>query len=770
MVLFGTASLYTAFGAAVVSIVSFVLAQMRYGALTRAATKERPALQRAVDRFNLIGQAAVTVTMVALLICCGIIVFCLFVGDVSIAYVLAERSRNSTDLAWLYKLSGLWAGREGSLLFWAWLISTYNVAVFLATRRKRAQIDSMALLVAQVVLVAFLAVLVFSDSNMPFKPTPEKFFSASGELSAAASLNGMNALLEHWAMAVHPPTLFVGYAGMTVPFAYAIAALIMGDSSRVWVQRAQRFTMVAWIFLGIGIGLGAVWAYVVLGWGGYWGWDAVENASLLSWLVGVALIHTFTVYRQRGAFKRWAVMCSCLAFSFVIVGTFIARSGLVQSVHAFASDPVSLWLFGGLILLSVAAGLVGLAVRWKKFGPDTEGADDVENMLSREAAYYFNNVIMIMFTLVLTYMTVAQALPSWLPFGGESLGSSAYDALAHPLGIFYLLIMAFGPMMGWGRTDLKSFLREARVPAACALVLFALLMAYYLTNLLPAYNAMIVSGSKAANKMLEQGPSWYYNGLAVLGLLTASLLFFNSLFKLMRTVRAYARAKGLNPVAAIPRAFWNRPATLGGFVAHVSLGIILVGLIGSSMFVTEKTAYLPYDQATDSARESFTIQEYELCFKGSSVTPDAEAHKVVYETRFDVYKNGKLVGEAKPQVELNQITQAQKLNAHVLSFPDEDLFVVYRGVNADGDLSMDVRVNPLVQLVWWGFGLLILGGILAVAGRRGPRGRQGGGALGEGASREGDDATPATPASPAAPAALAAEDAGATADASSARA
>ena len=165
----------------------------------------------------------------------------------------------------------------------------------------------------------------------------------------------------------------MGYAGLTIPFAYAIAALIVNDPSREWVVRIQRYALFSWLFLGIGIGLGAVWAYVVLGWGGYWGWDAVENASLLSWLVGVALIHSFTVYRQRGAFKRWSVMCACITFAFVIVGTFISRSGLVQSVHAFEGDPVSLVLFGALIVVALLAGVVGLVVRWKSFGPVADG-------------------------------------------------------------------------------------------------------------------------------------------------------------------------------------------------------------------------------------------------------------------------------------------------------------------------------------------------------------------------------------------------------------
>ena len=235
--------------------------------------------------------------------------------------------------------------------------------------------------------------------------------------------------------------------------------------------------------------------------GGYWGWDPVENASLLSWIVGVALIHSFTVYRQRGAFKRWSVMCACLTFAFVIVGTFISRSGLVQSVHAFEGDNVSLVLFGGLIAASVLAGIVGLIVRWKSFGPAKAGGDDISSMMSKDAAYYFNNLIMIVFTLMLTFMTIAPALPFNLKFS-----TGTYDAIARPLGILYLIVLTACPLLSWGKTEGKQFWKRARIPGACALVLFAVLMFYYATYLLPSYQANVA----------------YYQELAAQGSVSAS--------------------------------------------------------------------------------------------------------------------------------------------------------------------------------------------------------------------------------------------------------
>ena len=719
MSMFGYGCLIVSLVAAVAATVLLVAGQVLSARSGKAGTAEGQGESDRAAALSRFGRVLSVVVAAALFVCCAILVYCFFASDYSILYVLQERSLSISNLAWLYKLSGLWAGRAGSLMFWAFIISLFVVALCVRARKDASAMDNMAILVMNVVLLAFLGVLVFSESNMPFAATPANYFNSDGSLTAAASMNGMNSLLEHWAMAIHPPVLFVGYAGMAVPFAYAIATLIVGDSSAKWVERSSRFTLFSWLFLGAGIGLGAVWAYVVLGWGGYWGWDPVENASLLSWLVGVALIHTFTVYRQRGAFKRWAVMCACLVFAFVIVGTFISRSGIVQSVHAFEGDPVSLALFGSLIALAVLAGIVGLAIRWKQFDAETEGGDDVENMVSKDAAYYFNNVIMIVFTLLLTYMTVSSALPSWLPLGGQSLGTMSYDSIARPLGIVYLFILAVCPLLVWGKNDPKKFFKQAKVPGICALALFAVLLAYYVTTLLPAYFDMLSLDNSKSAALAEAGPSWYYVGLSVVGLFVASLLFFNALFMIGRGISRYAKAHKTNVLSSAIGLFRNHAATYGGALAHVSMAIILVGLIGSSMYVTEKTGYLPYDSQADTSSAEFTIQDYTLKLAGTANSANQATYTVSSQLDFDVYRGGEYVGQVHPSVQQNVMTQQQKLDAGVISFADEDLFVVYRGLSATGSLSLDVRVNPLISLVWFGFGLLMVAIVLALAGRRG---------------------------------------------------
>ncbi|MCI8467967.1 MAG: cytochrome c biogenesis protein CcsA [Eggerthellaceae bacterium] len=655
------------------------------------------------------GRVAVVVGALGLTACCAVLVWCFMTGDTTLEYVVRNRSDASGEMGWLFKLAGLWAGRQGSLLFWAWLIAVFNVVVVLRTRKDARPLDDWALFVAQLVLAAFVGVLLFSEDNMPFTALDARYFGADGQLIGAASLWGMNALLEHWAMAIHPPTLFIGYAGLTIPFAYAIAALVVDDDSPRWVVSCTPYAVFSWLLLGIGIGLGAVWAYVVLGWGGYWGWDPVENASLLPWLVGVALIHSFTVYRQRGAFKRWSVMCACVTFAFVILGTFITRSGLVQSVHAFEGDPVSLVLFLALIVLSLVAGAVGLLARRKSFGAAAEGGDDIESMASKEAAYYVNNLIMLVFAVLLAYMTISSALPGFLPFGGQALSAGTYNAVARPLGIVYCALIAVCPLLGWRRTDPKAFWRRARVPGLCALALFAVLMFYFCTYLLPSYDAIIAAGGTGATGLLEQGPSWYYNGLTVVGFAVASLLLFNAGFMV---VRVCARAKGP----------WRRrfPA-LGGAICHTAMAIVLVGLIGSSMYVTEKVEYLPYDEEADAVEATFSIQDFELVYAGNSVEQLDNGDDILYSLHLDVYRDGEYLTTVDPAVQMVTSTMQTKQIASVVGFPLEDLFVVYRGMSEDGAFALDVRVNPLISLVWVGFGLLMLGALVALFARRSTR-------------------------------------------------
>jgi len=673
------------------------------------------------------GRLAAVIGAVALMVCCGMLVWCFMTGDTSLEYVVQNRSSASGSLAWLFKLSGLWAGRAGSLLLWTFFIAAFGVSIMLRARKTMHALDNVALAVMQLVLIAFLSILLFSKDNMPFTAMNPAYLDTDGNPIGVAALWGMNALLEHWAMAIHPPTLFIGYAGLAVPFAYAIAALVVNDDSALWVDRATGYLMFSWLMLGAGIGLGAIWAYAVLGWGGYWGWDPVENASLLPWLMGVALIHSFTVYRQRGMFRRWSVMCACIAFSFVVLGTFITRSGLVQSVHAFEGDPVSLATFLVLIVLSLLAGVVGLFVRRKSFGTvsmadatgDVLASEDAadsapasgdaadDTLMSRSAAYYANNLILLVFAVLLAYLTLSSALPAFLPYGGKALSASTYNAIARPLGIVYCALIALCPLLGWHRTEGAAFRKKALVPGVCALALFVALMVFFARYLLPSYQAVIAAGGTAAEELSAQGPSGYYNALAVVGFAVASVLFFNALFMVVRLIR-----RGF-PVSGRSNSWRCCLSALGGGISHMAMAVILIGLIGSSMYVTETAEYLSYDKDADTVAEPLAIQGFELDYQGQSVSQRDNGDNV-YTLHFNVYRDAREVGSVDPSMEVVKATQQNKLTAGIINFPEEDLFVVYRGVNMNGDFSMDVRVNPLIGFVWVGFGLLMAGSAIAL--------------------------------------------------------
>ncbi len=613
----------------------------------------------------------------------GTLLAAFFRQDFSFEYVALNHSTDVSSLAWLYKVSGVWAGREGSLLFWAWLLALFGAYVAWKRIGETDELSNASLMVFNIVQLLFVFALLI-DLNNPFKLSDPAWLGANGELLISAA---MNPLLQHWAMILHPPTLFIGYAGLTVPFAFAMGALIVGDGSKRWVQFSDRITVFSWLFLGIGIGLGAIWAYVVLGWGGFWAWDPVENASLLPWLTGVGLLHSFTVYRRREGFKKWAVWMATVSFVLVILGTFITRSGIVQSVHAFEKDPLSAWLFGAMMVIPLVVTFFGLQKRSKEFS----GNDDFESLVSKESSYYFNNVLMLLSAIMVAVLTVAPA------FGGKTYGPATYDSIARPVGILYVFIMAVCPLLSWRKTEGPMFWSKAKWPLMGTVALSVPLLYFWYSQLLPIFQKTGTTGM----------PALVHNAYAVSGLVVGSFAASISVYLFIAGASKRAAAKGESFFSALGSIMFKARTQSGGYLTHLGIAIILIGLVGSAMFVDERLVMVP-----NVPGSQFEVSDYTFTYNGITDTT-LDNGDAVSSVNFDVAKNGTVVGQVNPgQVSFFR-QQQTKLNAAVRVEFLQDVFVVFQGIQGD-QLSMQVKINPLISWAWFGFALTVVGASIAM--------------------------------------------------------
>ena len=699
-------ALALALASAVLLIAGAKLAPIPVGTSHATSAPDRA---RAASRMRDLGYMLTYVTFALLTACVAIILFAMITEDYTLAYVVSNYPATDSPLQPLYRVSAVWAGRQGSLLLWTWLISAFAAAQAHRRRHAKDDLTVVALGVSQVVVALFAGALVFSASNNPFMPTAAQYLTADGEL--VSKIGGMNPLLMHWAMILHPPATFIGYAAMTLPFAYAMASLIIGDLSARWVELCDRLAVFGFIFLSIGMGLGAVWAYVVLGWGGFWAWDAVENASLMSWLTCVAMIHSFTMYRKHGIFKRWSMFTATITFIFVVLGTFITRSGLVQSVHAFAEDPVSTYFFLAIMVASGLAFLLGLLYRHGEIGEDD---DQIESMLSKNGSYYLTNIIMVVAGVLVAYLTVSSALPGWMPLGGSVVAAGAYNAVARPVAVVVVLLMAVCPLLGWRKTEGPAFWGHMRRPLVVAALIFAMELTYFAIKLVPTYYGIMADGGDAATALAEQGPALYHFALTVTAFASAALLLGTSEYLLARGVRARIKNKGESAPRALVNLFRRSPAQAGGYLCHLGVAIAVIGLVGSMMYVREVTVSLP-----DKVGESAQVGDYVLTLTGSQRYADGQDGEAM-RVELDVTRAGEdgVLGHVSPSMKVAAATSQTTLDAAVMTFPSEDLFVAFQGMNADGTLSINVKVNPLILFTWAGGAISTLGIVLAFAPRR----------------------------------------------------
>ena len=588
----------------------------------------------------------------------------------SSAYVASHSNR---ALPFYYKLPVLWSGQEGSLLFWTWLLSIYSALAVLMNRRRNRQL-------MPYVVSILMGTGVFFSSLVLFVANPFTEVAIAGAGGALKSFtppdgSGLNPALQYPSMVIHPPMLYLGYVGMVVPFAFAMAALITRQLGDNWIRTTRRWTMVPWMFLGIGIVLGGNWAYEVLGWGGYWAWDPVENASLLPWLAGTAFLHSVMIQEKRGMLKIWNIVLVIATFFLSIFGTFLTRSGIVSSVHAFAQSNIGPFfaVFLGIIVL-FSATLLFLRLDFLK------SENQLDSVVSRESGFLFNNWVLLAAVFAVLWGTIFPIISKAIENQTVTVGAPFFNRFMIPIGLILLFLTGAGPLLAWRKTSFQSIRQNFTIPLAAAAVITAALYAlglrgFYvsMTVLLTAFVAVATIGEFFKGARTRQH--------------TLHENFPQAIFNLtMRNTRRY-----------------------GGYVIHLAIVILFVGFLGQA-FKSETKGLM-------AEGDLMHVKDYTLRCEsfGTGTTPNYEYERA----SLSVIRDGHALGLMEPEQRFYTASQQATSHVAIRTSPREDLYVVLAGQDPDSKKAIvQVFINPLVMWVWVGGVVLLLGTLLALVPSR----------------------------------------------------
>jgi cytochrome c-type biogenesis protein CcmF len=566
-------------------------------------------------------------------------------------------SYTSSDLSLPYLISALWAGNAGSLLFWGWLVSVFAVVMVLKKRDRGRELVPYASAIVMLT-EAFFLVLVLFVSN-PFQKLT--LFPAEGV--------GLNPLLENMGMIIHPPLLLAGYAAFTIPFAFAIAALLTKRLGDDWLIAVRRWTLMAWLLLGIGILFGAWWAYVELGWGGYWVWDPVENASLMPWLVVTAFLHSTMMQRRRGMLKRWNMVLIITAFSLTLFGTFVTRSGIIASVHAFAGSAL-----GAFFLAFIGIALIGSLALLFYRRKGLKGEAEMESLISRESTFLLNNLLLVGAAFAILVGTIFPVISEWVRGTKITVGPPFFNQVNGPIFLAIILLAGVCTLIGWRRVSAKNLVRNFLRPLVATLILGL---------------ALFLFGVR----------QWY----ALVAFLLCGFVLWTILFEWFRGTRARHRMRAENYLKAFWGLIWANRPRYGGYIVHISVLLIAVGIIGSSFYDEQK-------QATLMPGESMTIGGYTLTYEGMEQYQTLS--KGVVSATLSVYNDGKLVGRLVPETYFHRSFEQAVTEVAIRATLAEDLYVILAGWDEDGSAAFKVLVNPLVSWIWVGGGVMLAGGLI----------------------------------------------------------
>jgi cytochrome c-type biogenesis protein CcmF len=675
----GIAGLLLAFAASIYAVIASV-----YGAQMRDA--------RFVDS----GRMAGLLTFPLLLVACGALLAALLTQQYQIAYVWSVSAPDTPDF---FRFTALWGSQQGSLLFWSLLMSAFTFVALLMSWRAYKPLMPWFTAWSMVSLAFFLGLSVFLENPFsrywitpdlaPDAPVPTFAFIPPDAIAPEArflaeSARGLNPLLRHFGMIIHPPMLYLGFVGFLVPFAFAMSALASGDLSTNWIRATRRWTLVAWLFLSLGLILGGRWAYDVLGWGGYWGWDPVENAAFLPWLIGTGFLHSVMIQEKRGMLKVWNMFLVVFTFSAVLFGTFATRSGLVESVHSFAQSGIGLPMFAfwaGVTLVAVWL----ILLRWRQGRLADEHA--FAGALSRESLFVLNNVVFVALTLAIFWGSFGAPILSELFAGTEiTLGAEYFNLVTAPLFLIMYILMGVAPLSAWGAMTL------ARLRGALIQPLIGTLVALVIAWLL---------GARSVGALIGYGAVLFAGVVA--------------LWEIGRGAWARRRATGESLLPALVNIFGRNRRRYGGFIVHLGITVIGIGVIGSTLYQQET-------QRTLRPGESFVFDGYTITYERMLAGQIADDGRVMDIAEVRVDRDGAALALLRPRYDF--YPDARGMNTQIIagahSTLENDVYVLLTGFQTiDGVVgavaTFKLYINPLINLVWWGGLVLIVGTVISVA-------------------------------------------------------
>ena len=602
------------------------------------------------------GERAVVGVVFLVFLAAGILLHALITSNFSFEYAAQY---TSTTLPIQYKVTALWGGQAGSMLFWVMVLGVYTIVVLIQNQHRNRPLMPYVVSVLMGTSLFFLIMLLFAAN--PF-----------GKLSPApVEGQGLNPILQNYWMASHPPSLYTGYIGLSVPYAFAMAALISRRLDITWIKAIRKWTLFAWLFLTIGILQGSYWAYIELGWGGYWAWDPVENASLMPWLAATAFLHSVMVQEKKGMLKTWNMVLVIVAFTLSIFGTFLTRSGVVSSVHSFAQSPIGRY-FVGFLTIQIGFSVYLLITRKKELEPEAK----LESFVSRESSFLFNNIFFLVICLAVLCGTTFPILSEWITGSKVTVSAPFFNKVVMPFAIGLVLLTGICPLIAWRKAGLTNLRRNFLIPGTLGVVSVALL----------AFLGV-------------------HNWLALLFFFSSVFLLGTVYFEFSKGAQARTMMIRESTLTALYRMTMRNRRRYGGFIIHAGVAILFVGIAASSFYQLEKDVTVPQNG-------TFTARNYQLHFL--SLNYHKDPNKEVMGARLAVFKNGKPVGYLIPERHFYKNSDQPTTEVALRSFWNEDLYIILAAWDDQGTATFKVYVNPLISWIWRGGLIMFLGGIIVL--------------------------------------------------------